>query len=59
MRNNPCFNCSDRYPGCHGKCSKEEYLKFKETVQKIRENKTKYLKQEYEMFDINNRRKRK
>ena len=59
MRNNPCFHCEDRFPGCHGKCQKESYLKFKETVLKIRENKTKYLKQEYEMFDINNRRKRK
>ena len=27
----PCYNCEDRYAGCHGKC--DNYKKFKENLE--------------------------
>lgn len=35
----PCMNCRDRYPGCHGKCEKEDYLKYQAKLNRIRKNK--------------------
>ena len=27
--NSPCYNCPDRYVGCHGKCDKYKQFKIK------------------------------
>ena len=52
MRNNPCQKCDDRYPGCSGQCTKEDYIKFKSTLRKIKENKIEEYKKEYALFSI-------
>ena len=40
MISNNCLHCKKRYLGCHSTC--ESYLKYKEQLEKIKNNKRNY-----------------
>lgn len=40
MNTKPCYNCPDRYPGCHSKCQKEDYQKDRARRQLIVEGRS-------------------
>ena len=55
----PCFNCKDRYPGCSGKCQKEEYKEFKQKVEKARQLRNDNFRMVNDLFSISHVRRRK
>lgn len=41
-RPSPCIDCPDRYCACSDHCKKPEYLKYREELATIRENRKRY-----------------
>lgn len=41
--NRPCMGCVDKVPGCSDHCKKLEYLKFREKLETINNNRRKYI----------------
>lgn len=56
MSNSPCQDCKDRVPACSSKCQKEEYLKFREKLDKINRNKKKEQLEYSTMIDLTHKR---
>lgn len=52
-----CFQCDDRYPGCHGSC--EVYQKEKRAYESIRDRERERRKIEYDFAQDRIRRSRK
>ena len=42
-KNAPCKGCPDRYLGCADHCRKAEYLQWRQELERIRENRRKYV----------------
>lgn len=42
-RTGPCKDCPDRYFACSDHCRKPEYLKWREELKMIKENRKKYI----------------
>ena len=42
LNDSPCLHCTDREPGCHGKC--EKYAKWLEPIVKAREERLRHNK---------------
>jgi hypothetical protein len=53
MSNNKsrCYNCPDRYPGCHAYCQDEDYIKEEKRKAEIREKKRIENLKYYETYD--------
>lgn len=41
--NRPGMGCEDKIPGCSDHCKKPEYLKFREELETIRNNRRRYI----------------